>query len=93
MTGLAYAAAAGADHHLRLLAVPLRSYVQPLVIMSVIPFGAVGAIVGHWIMGELLVFFSARHRRAVRRGGELQPGAGGLHQPPAPRRRPMHEAC
>jgi multidrug efflux pump subunit AcrB len=33
-----------------LLAVPLRSYVQPLVIMSVIPFGMVGAILGHvWL--------------------------------------------
>lgn len=34
-----------------LLAVPLRSYVQPLVIMSVIPFGFVGAVVGHLIFG------------------------------------------
>ncbi len=42
-----------------LLAIPLRSYVQPLVIMSVIPFGAVGAITGHWIMGYELMFFSA----------------------------------
>jgi len=41
-----------------LLAVPLRSYVQPLVIMSVIPFGAVGAILGHWLMGWDVVFFS-----------------------------------
>ena len=41
-----------------LLAIPLQSYLQPLVIMSVIPFGAVGAIVGHLIMGWDLVFFS-----------------------------------
>jgi len=41
-----------------LLAIPLRSYMQPLVIMSVIPFGAVGAIIGHFIMGWDLVFFS-----------------------------------
>lgn len=34
-----------------LLAVPLRSYVQPLIIMSVIPFGVVGAVLGHSIMG------------------------------------------
>ena len=33
-----------------LLAIPLRSYVQPLIIMAVIPFGLVGAIFGHWIM-------------------------------------------
>jgi multidrug efflux pump subunit AcrB len=41
-----------------LLAIPLKSYVQPLIIMSVIPFGAVGAIVGHLIMGWDIVFFS-----------------------------------
>ncbi|PCI75718.1 MAG: cobalt-zinc-cadmium resistance protein [SAR86 cluster bacterium] len=41
-----------------LLAIPLKSYTQPLVIMSVIPFGAIGAIVGHFIMGADLVFFS-----------------------------------
>ena len=41
-----------------LLAIPLQSYMQPLVIMSVIPFGAVGAILGHFIMGYDLVFFS-----------------------------------
>lgn len=41
-----------------LLAIPLRSYLQPLVIMSVIPFGAVGAILGHLLLGKDLVFFS-----------------------------------
>ena len=30
-----------------LLAVPLRSYLQPIVIMSVIPFGFIGAVIGH----------------------------------------------
>jgi multidrug efflux pump subunit AcrB len=34
-----------------LLAIPLRSYGQPLLIMAVIPFGLVGAIGGHLIMG------------------------------------------
>jgi multidrug efflux pump subunit AcrB len=34
-----------------LLAVPTRSYLQPLIIMGVIPFGVIGAIVGHWVMG------------------------------------------
>ena len=34
-----------------LLAVPLRSYVQPIIIMSAIPFGLVGAVWGHYIMG------------------------------------------
>ena len=41
-----------------LLAVPLKSYLQPLVIMSVIPFGAIGAIFGHFLMDVPLVFFS-----------------------------------
>ncbi|MGF1729928.1 efflux RND transporter permease subunit [Photobacterium kasasachensis] len=31
-----------------LLAVPLKSYIQPLLIMTAIPFGIVGAILGHW---------------------------------------------
>jgi len=34
-----------------LMAVPLKSYGQPLIIMSAIPFGVTGAIIGHWIMG------------------------------------------
>jgi multidrug efflux pump subunit AcrB len=34
-----------------LLAVPFRSYLQPLIIMSAIPFGIVGAVAGHVIMG------------------------------------------
>jgi multidrug efflux pump subunit AcrB len=41
-----------------LLAVPLRSYGQPLIIMAVIPFGVVGAIVGHFIMGMNLSMMS-----------------------------------
>ncbi len=34
-----------------LLAVPLRSYVQPLIIMSAIPFGLIGAVWGHLFLG------------------------------------------
>lgn len=34
-----------------LMAVPLRSYSQPLIIMSVIPFGLVGAVIGHMVLG------------------------------------------
>ncbi len=41
-----------------LLAVPLRSYAQPLVIMLAIPFGLVGATWGHVIMGMPLTFLS-----------------------------------
>ncbi len=41
-----------------LLAVPLRSYGQPLIIMAVIPFGIVGAIIGHLVMGLNLSMMS-----------------------------------
>ena len=41
-----------------LLAIPLKSYAQPLIIMSVIPFGTVGALLGHKLMGWDIVFFS-----------------------------------
>jgi multidrug efflux pump subunit AcrB len=34
-----------------LMAIPLRSYSQPLIIMSVIPFGVIGALVGHLLLG------------------------------------------
>lgn len=43
-----------------LLAIPLKSYIQPLMIMSVIPFGVIGAIIGHLIIDiplGLLSFF------------------------------------
>lgn len=43
-----------------LLAIPLKSYWQPFVIMSVIPFGFVGAALGHFIIGlplSMLSFF------------------------------------
>ncbi|GLO61203.1 acriflavin resistance protein [Vibrio sp. MACH09] len=41
-----------------LLAVPLKSYVQPIVIMSVIPFGFVGAVLGHAALGIPLSMLS-----------------------------------
>jgi multidrug efflux pump subunit AcrB len=34
-----------------LLAIAFRSYVQPIIIMAAIPFGAIGAILGHLILG------------------------------------------
>lgn len=34
------------------LAIPLRSYGLPCIIMSVIPFGLIGAIVGHFVLGS-----------------------------------------
>jgi len=38
-----------------LLAIPLRSYIQPVIIMSVIPFGLVGAIWGHVFMNRFVM--------------------------------------
>ena len=34
-----------------LIAIPLKSYVQPLIIMSIIPFGLIGAVFGHIVQG------------------------------------------
>jgi multidrug efflux pump subunit AcrB len=34
-----------------LISIPLRSYLKPLIIMSVIPFGIIGALLGHYVMG------------------------------------------
>jgi len=41
-----------------LLAIPFGSYSQPLIVMSVIPFGAIGAVIGHAIMGMPLTIMS-----------------------------------
>ena len=41
-----------------LLAIPFRSYLQPLIIMSAIPFGFTGAVIGHLIMGMNLAVLS-----------------------------------
>lgn len=41
-----------------LIAIPLKSYIQPLIIMAVIPFGLIGAIVGHIIFGVAISAFS-----------------------------------
>ena len=41
-----------------LLAIPLRSYGQPLIIMAVIPFGLVGAVGGHLLLGMSLSMMS-----------------------------------
>ena len=41
-----------------LMAVPLKSYWQPFVILAIVPFGFVAAAVGHLIMGVTLSIFS-----------------------------------
>ncbi len=42
-----------------MLAGLFRSYIQPLVVMSAIPFGFLGAVVGHWVTGETFTILSA----------------------------------
>lgn len=34
-----------------LLAIPFRSYIQPMIIMAAIPFGMIGALLGHLLLG------------------------------------------
>ncbi len=41
-----------------LLGIPFRSYFQPMIVMVAIPFGIVGAVAGHWIMGYSLSVIS-----------------------------------
>lgn len=41
-----------------LLAIPFKSYVQPMIVMMAIPFGIVGAILGHILMGYNLSIMS-----------------------------------
>lgn len=41
-----------------LLAIPFKSFTQPLVVMSAIPFGMIGAVAGHMIMGHNLSLLS-----------------------------------
>lgn len=41
-----------------LLAIPLRSYIQPTIVMSVIPFGMTGAVIGHLLLGVELSIMS-----------------------------------
>ena len=41
-----------------LLAVPFRSYLQPLIVMLSIPFGIIGAIIGHVLLGYGLSIIS-----------------------------------
>lgn len=41
-----------------MLAIPFNSYTQPLIIMTAIPFGIVGAVIGHVLMGYNLSIIS-----------------------------------
>jgi multidrug efflux pump subunit AcrB len=42
-----------------MIAIPFRSYLQPLVVMAAVPFGVVGAVLGHLVMGYELSMVSA----------------------------------
>lgn len=54
MTGFLYAAMV----IYLLLASQFRSYIQPVIIMTAIPFGLIGAILGHYIMGLSITIIS-----------------------------------
>ncbi|MCY3963588.1 MAG: efflux RND transporter permease subunit [Acidobacteria bacterium] len=41
-----------------LLAIPFRSYLQPMIVMSAIPFGLIGAVIGHRLVGLNLTMLS-----------------------------------
>jgi len=41
-----------------LLAIPFRSYAQPFLVLAAIPFGVVGAVLGHMLMGMSLSMIS-----------------------------------
>jgi len=58
LTQLKWAFAAALAMIYILIAIPTRSYGQPLVIMSVIPFGMIGAIVGHFLLGKSISMLS-----------------------------------
>ena len=54
--GVGFLMALGAIYFL--LAIPFRSYSQPLIVMMAIPFGVVGAVLGHIVMGYNLSIIS-----------------------------------
>ena len=41
-----------------MLAIPLKSYLSPAIVLCAVPFGAVGAVGGHWLLGMDLSFLS-----------------------------------
>ena len=58
MTGLARGFALALFVIYALLAIPFKSYLQPVIVMSAIPFGLIGAIWGHVVMGMDLTVLS-----------------------------------
>jgi len=41
-----------------LLTLAFRSYIQPLLILAIVPFGAIGAVAGHTLLGYPITIFS-----------------------------------
>ncbi len=41
-----------------ILAALFKSYIQPVIVMTAIPFGLIGAVLGHWVMGYPLTILS-----------------------------------
>ncbi|MBI9091357.1 MAG: efflux RND transporter permease subunit [Desulfobacterium sp.] len=41
-----------------IIATMFRSYVQPLIVLVTVPFGLVGAVLGHFVMGKMLSLLS-----------------------------------
>jgi multidrug efflux pump subunit AcrB len=41
-----------------MLAIPFNSYIQPIIVMACVPFGIVGAVAGHLLMGYSLSVMS-----------------------------------
>ena len=69
-----------------MLAVPFRSYLQALMVMLAIPFGIVGAVVGHWLMRYELSFISVMGMVALAgRGDQRQPRSSWTPPTAAPR--------
>jgi multidrug efflux pump subunit AcrB len=48
-----------------LMAIPFKSYSQPLIVMSAVPFGLVGAVFGHAMLGMTMNFMSMMGMVAV----------------------------
>jgi multidrug efflux pump subunit AcrB len=58
LTALAYGFLLAVVIFYVLLAIPFRSYTQPLIVLVAIPFGIFGAVIGHLIMGYSLSIIS-----------------------------------
>jgi multidrug efflux pump subunit AcrB len=48
-----------------LMAIPFKSYLQPLIVMSAVPFGLIGAVLGHAVLGYEISFMSMMGMVAV----------------------------